>query len=166
MYFQMRHNSRTFPIQMIIISCSLVPRPLPDFISQLWSRLSKGKRVTPCLNKCLHSDHCLQGSSELGLNGLDNLYIPTRSLAICFFVLDGSGPSAETCLDMDDACPQPAAFFSRCTRITPSTYVYTSFISDLVLAKSTVVDKTPRQTLLFDRLLYWLHNCVDTLPLL
>ena len=55
------------------------------------------------------------------------------------------------------ACPQPAAFFSRRTRITPSTYVYTSFVSDLVLAKSVAVGKMPRQTLLFDRLLYWPH---------
>ena len=54
-------------------------------------------------------------------------------------------------------CPQPAAFFSRRTRITPSTYVYTSFVSDLVLAKSVAVGKMPRQTLLFDRLLYCLH---------
>ena len=52
---------------------------------------------------------------------------------------------------------QSAAFFSRRTRITPSTYVYTSFASDLVLAKSVAVGKTPRQTSLFDRLLYWLH---------
>ena len=48
---------------------------------------------------------------ESGLNGLDNLYIPTSSLAICFSVLEDSGPSAETCLDTERrACPQPAAF--------------------------------------------------------
>ena len=92
------------------------------------------------------------------LNGLDDLYIPTSSLAICFSVLEDSGPSAETCLDTERcACPQPAAFFSRRTRITPSTYVHTSFVSDLMLAKSVAVGKTPRQTLLFDRLLYWPH---------
>ena len=80
------------------------------------------------------------------MNGLDNLYKPTSSLAICFSVLDGSGPSAETGLDMERrACPQPAAFFSRRTRITPSTYVYTSLVSDLVLVKSVAVGKTPRQ---------------------
>ena len=39
----------------------------------------------------------------------------------------------------------------------PSTYVYTSFVSDLVLAKSVAVGKTPRQALLFDRSLYWPH---------
>ena len=56
------------------------------------------------------------------LNGLDNLYIPTSSLAICLSVLEDSGPSAETCLDTERrACSQPAAFFSRRTRITPST---------------------------------------------
>ena len=43
------------------------------------------------------------------------------------------------------------------TCITPSTYVYTSFVSDLVLVKSVAVGKTPRQTLLFDHLLYWPH---------
>ena len=68
--------------------------------------------------------------------------------------LEDSGPSADTYFDTERrACPQPAAFFSRRTRITPSTYVYTSFVSDLVLAKSVTVGKTPRQTLLFDRLL-------------
>ena len=30
-------------------------------------------------------------------------------------------------------------------------------VSDLVLAKSVAVGKTPRQTLLFDRSLYWPH---------
>ena len=80
------------------------------------------------------------------------------SLAICFSVLEDSGPSAETCLDTERrAYPQPAAFFSRRTRITPSTYVYTSFVSDLVLKKSVAVGKTPRQTALFDRLGYWPH---------
>ena len=39
----------------------------------------------------------------------------------------------------------------------PSTYVYTSFVSDLVLAKSIAVGNTPRQALLFDHSLYWLH---------
>ena len=107
---------------------------------------------------CTVPDHRLQGSSEPGLNGLGNLYIPTSSLAICFSVLDGSGRSAETCLDMERcACLQPAGFFSRRTHITPSTYVYTSFVSDLVLAKSVAVGKTPRQTSLFNHLLYWPH---------
>ena len=39
--------------------------------------------------------------SKPGLNGVDNLYIPTRSLAICFSVLEDSGPSAETCHKFD-----------------------------------------------------------------
>ena len=95
-----------------------------------------------------------QGGSESVLNDLDNLYIPTSSLAICFSVLEDSGPSAETCLDTERrTCSQPTAFFSRCTRVTP----YTSLVSDLVLAKSVAVSKTPRQTLLFNHLLYWLH---------
>ena len=121
-----------------------VARPLLDF-----SERGLGTR--------LHSahGHCPQEGSESGLNGLGNLYIPTSSLAICFSVLEDSGPSAETCLDTERrACPQPAAFFSRRTRITPSTYVYTSFASDLVLAKSVAVGKTPS---LFDRLPYWPH---------
>ena len=84
-----------------------------------------------------------------------------NGLAICFSVLEDSGSSAETCLDTERrACPQPAAFLCRRTRITPSTYVYTSFVSDLVLAKSVAIGKTPRQTSLFDRccrLLYRPH---------
>ena len=55
------------------------------------------------------------------------------------------------------ACPQPAAFLSRLPHITPSTYVYTSFVSDLVLVKSVAVGKMPREALLFDHLLYWPH---------
>ena len=55
------------------------------------------------------------------MNGLDNLYKPTSSLAICFSVLGGSGPSAETGLDMERrACPQPAAFLQ-------STYTHNAF---------------------------------------
>ena len=100
----------------------------------------------------------VSGGSEPGLNGLDNLYIPTSILAICFFVLEDSSPSAETCSDTERrACPQAAAFLNRRTGITPSTYVYTSFVSDLVLAKSVAVGKTPKQVLLFDRLLHWPH---------
>ena len=93
-------------------------------------------------------DHYPQGGSEPGLNGIDNLYIPTSSLAICFSIFEDSGPSAETCFDTERcyACPRPAAFLSRRTRITPSTYVYTSFVSDLVLAKCVAVGKMPRQT--------------------
>ena len=98
---------------------------------------AEGKPVAPCQNKYLHSDHCPQGGSELGLNDVGNLYLPTSSLSICFSVLE--------------------AFLSRHTHITPSTYVYTPFASDLLLAKSVAVGKTPRQTLLFDRLLYWPH---------
>ena len=47
------------------------------------------------INKSLQSDHCLQVEAQ---NGLDNLYIPTSSLAICFSVLEDSGPSA--CRDL------------------------------------------------------------------
>ena len=63
---------------------------------------------------------------------------------------EANSPSAETCFDTErSACPRAAAFLSRRTYITPSTYVYTSFVSDLVLAKSVAVGKTPRQALLF-----------------
>ena len=127
-------------------------------VRRLGKQQAEGKRVALCQNKCLHWDHCPQGGSEPGLNGVDNVYIPTSSLAICFSVLEDSGPSAETCFVTERrVCPQPTAFLSRRTRITPSTYVYTSFVSDLVLAKSVAVGKMPRQTLLFDRLLYWPH---------
>ena len=75
-------------------------------------------------------------------------------------LLEGSSPSADTYFDTERrAFPQPAAFLSRRTRITPSTHVYTTtpFVSDLVLVKSVAVGKMPRQTLIFDRLLYWPH---------
>ena len=72
--------------------------------------------------------------------------------------LEDSGPSVDTYFDTERRdYPQSAAFFSRRTSITPSTYGYTSFGSDLVLAKSVAVGKTPKQTLLFDGLLYWPH---------
>ena len=113
-------------------------------------------RTDNCVLRAQHLFHCI--CMPPMLNSLDNLYIPTSSLAICFSVLEDSGSSAETCFDTERrACPQPAAFFSRRTRITPSTYVYTSFVSDLVLAKSVAIGKTPRQTSLFARLLYWSH---------
>ena len=55
--------------------------------------------------------------------------------------------------DMEQCtCSQPPAFLSQRTCITPSTYIYTLFVSHLVLAKS-IVGKTSRQTSLFDRLL-------------
>ena len=98
------------------------------------------------------------GGSKPGLNGLDNLYIPISSLSICFFILEDGSPSAETCFDTErSAYPQAAAFHNRRTRITPATYVYTSFVSDLVLAKSITVCKTPRQALLA-------AYCVGMLP--
>ena len=53
--------------------------------------------------------------------------------------------------------PSSCCFLSWRTYIMPSTYFYTSFVSDLVLAKSVAVGKTSRQTLLFKCLLYWLH---------
>ena len=65
---------------------------------------------------------------------------------------------SRSCFDTKrSACPQAAAFLSRRTHITPPTYVYTPFVSDLVLPKSVAVGKTPRQALLFDCLLYWPH---------
>ena len=50
----------------------------------------------------LHLDHCTQGGSELWLNGVDNLYIPTSSLVICFSVLEDSGWSVELVLTRSD----------------------------------------------------------------
>ena len=89
---------------------------------------------------------------------LVGMYKYLRRSAQALSLLEDSGPSADTYFDTKRrACPQPAAFLSRHTRITPSTYVYRSFVSDLVLAKSVAVGKTPRQTSLFDRLLYWPH---------
>ena len=77
------------------------------------------------------------------LVGICTSYLSRSALALR--LLDDSGPSADTYFDMERrACPQPTSFFSRRTRITPSTYVYTSFVSDLVLAKSVAVGKTPR----------------------
>ena len=38
----------------------------------------------------------------LWLNGVDNLYIPTSSLAICFSVLEDSGRSVELVLTRSD----------------------------------------------------------------
>ena len=52
-----------------------------------------------CRSKCLHSDHCPQGGSEPGLNGLESSYIPTSSFGIRFSVLEDSDLSVETCLD-------------------------------------------------------------------
>ena len=40
-------------------------------------------------------------------------------------------------------------------------FIFTKLFSDLVLAKSIAVSKTPRQALLFDRLLYWPHIAWD-----
>ena len=105
------------------------------------------QKPAPCQNKCLHSNHCPQGGSEPGLNSVNKLYRPTSSLAICFSVLEDSGPSAETCFDTEQrACPQSAAFLSQRTHMTPSTYIYTLFVNGLVLANSVAVGKTPRQT--------------------
>ena len=77
------------------------------------------------------------------------------------YLFDDGGSSADTCFDMEQrGCLQPTAFlipFSRRTCTTPSTYVYTSFVNDLVLAKSVAVGKMFRQTLLLDHLLYWPH---------
>ena len=71
-------------------------------------------------------------------------------LALALSLLDVSVLSADTCFDMEQhTCPQPFAFpilFNQCTRIMPSTNVHTSFVTDLVLAKSVAVCKTSRQT--------------------
>ena len=131
-----------------IVVCSLVRRPLPSFILQPWRKIRRKPGT-------ITTSRTRNGGLRARAERLRQL---TNSLAICFSILEDSGPSAETCLDTErHACPQPAAFFSRRTCTTPSTYIYTSFISDLVLAKSVAVGKMPRQTSLFDRLLYWPH---------
>ena len=62
-----------------------------------------------------------------------------------------------TCFDtMRCACPQIFAFtipYGQCTRKTPPTYAYTSFISDLVLVKLEAVGKHLGKLLLFAWLL-------------
>ena len=92
-------------------------------------------------NKCLHLDHYHQGGSEPGLEQLDNLYIPRTSLTFCFFVHDDSSP-----LFWREAMHLPSAFclhdpFGLHTRKMPSAYAYTSFVSDLVLAKPGTISK-------------------------
>ena len=52
------------------------------------------------------------------------------------------------------SCESSSHVSCRVNAITPSTYVCTSFIDDLVLTKSVDVGKTSRQTSLFDSLLY------------
>ena len=54
--------------------------------------------------------------------------------------MDDSGPSADTCFNI--------AAFSQRTHKMPSTYVYKSVVSDLVLAKFEAAGKASRQTLL------------------
>ena len=67
-------------------------------------------------------------------------YVRVAVLALALSLLDDSGPSADSYFDTEQrTCPQPAAFLSRRTCITPSTYVYTSFISDLALMKFIAV---------------------------
>ena len=84
-------------------------------------RQAEGKRVAPCQNNCLHSNHCPQGGSELGLNGVGYLYITTSSLAICFSIPKDSCLSADTYFDMNRcACPQPAAFLGQWRKIYSS----------------------------------------------
>ena len=101
------------------------------------------KRQFLCSSLKVH----LHGKNNVHFIGSDNVYIAISSLAVCFSVLAESGQSAETSFDMEQrACPQPAAFLSQHTCITPSTYIYTSFISDWVLAISVAVGKMPRQT--------------------
>ena len=50
---------------------------------------------------CPHNMQPDPQDSEPGLNDVNNLYIPTSSLAICFSVLEDSVPSAETCFDTE-----------------------------------------------------------------
>ena len=64
----------------------------------------------------------LSSSSEPGLNGLDNLYIPTSSLAICFSVYEDSGPSADLVLAKSVTVAGPAPtildWYGHCMRLS------------------------------------------------
>ena len=63
-----------------------------------------------------------------------DLILVTES-TICWYLFD----------TRQRACPQPAAFLTdQCTCIMPSTYIYTSFVSNSVLAKSVAVSKMPK----------------------
>ena len=95
---------------------------------------------------------------EPGLNGLDNFYIPTSKLAICLSLRTVARVQwLALTLTRSEALALRLLLSSVDVHITPSTYVYTSFVSDLVLEKSVAVDKTPRQALLFNCLPYWPH---------
>ena len=73
--------------------------------------------------------------------------------------------SIETHFDMErHAFHQPAAFLSRHAHITPSTYVYTTFFSDLVLAKFVAVGKMPWQASLFNHCKLHGHIAIITKP--
>ena len=62
--------------------------------SRLRASMSLRVKISVCTRTTI-----LQGGSELGLNGVDNLYIPTSSLVICFSILEDSGASADTYFD-------------------------------------------------------------------
>ena len=79
------------------------------------------------------------------LEQLRYLHIPTSSLAICFSEMIVTQVQTLVSITERQTCPQPAAFLSRPTHIIPSTYVYTSFVSDLILEKTVVVGKTSSQ---------------------
>ena len=69
-------------------------------------------------------------------------YLSRSALALS--LLEDSADTYVLTAERHAQCPQLAAFLSRHIRIKPSIYVYTSFVSDLVLAKSIAVGKTPR----------------------
>ena len=64
------------------------------------SRLRACKRVTPCQNKSLHSDHCPQGRRNRlqGYLWVCTSY-PCRS-ALALSLLEDSGPSADTYFEL------------------------------------------------------------------
>ena len=82
------YSALSSPSQVAFLSCN----------NYLGCHTCSGKYVQPLI----------QGGSEPGLNGLDNLYIPTSSLAICFLV------ARVQRLVLHDTersvCPQAAAF--------------------------------------------------------
>ena len=102
-------------------SCLCVNLHILRQVQLIWAQSAKKKIKVYTRALGLPSSRRLRAR----LNGLDNFYIPTSNLAICFFVLEDSSPSAETCFDTErSACPQAAAFLSRRTCITPTTHNY------------------------------------------
>ena len=118
---------------------------------------AESKRIVPCQNKSLHSDHYPQTEKQIArlLVGVYKFFTPFS-------------PASEPPWGQWSKCrhllwhgatslPSACCFLQSTYMHNAFHYVYTSFVSDLVLAKSVAVGKMPWKTLLFDCLLYWLH---------